>query len=829
MGDWHGPIIIREGKNFNRGPAYHDGQNIFFDMTLGKKVDAGETSTNGTLIDIDGTVTNGLFIDNDGTMTTGIKIDGGTRSMTLAPETDATGGGYGIKLTTSSTFQAVAAYKALQVEHTHTPSAAGTGCPIAIVGKMTLAGDNTGANAYPGLGWGVQGQIHLADSVTIDDGDYGNGAIYAGLRGCVTGGTSGTFTEGHVTCCYLDMQAVSGVSDNGDFKTSLIYANAQQGASITSIDYGLWITSNVAASSIVSGITMDVNMTRGITMSGAMTDGILISGACGDNGIEITGACTGAGLLIGTGTTGTGIEIGNNTTTGLQIGDSTTGVLLDGDFTTGISIKAEAALTDALKIDAETSMTITDAIEITGAGTVTNGINFNVSGTLTTAIDICASTTGIDFTGLVSSQVIDYTTTTSVGETTDAHLIRYGTSASPIVYAPSTAGSHSGIQMYMTAEDVPTGLSLAAVRAKVTYTGSGGSKATAYGGLFWVKLNCTSAGYTGDYIGGTPAGVQGVIEIPSGAVALSANEHQWLAGVVGEVRPLGTITKTGVISGLRAVLNANTSGYTAGVLAGVHVGAYGGTAHTGVLVLPHVGSTFTTGLHLDSQYGTITTGISVGSCTTGINIEGTVTLPLGIGSTTALTTATTGRSAIKVQSDFTGDGYHVPIWCTSRLTGDGATYGSTYAVRGHAEIEGTQTTQGTAQYVFGVHGRVDNTGTVYNTSAFMGGVCAQVLDGGTYTAVQNLSCLWADWQFTGTVSAGETQLLRLTHNGAGHTLDSFIYVYGANAADYFMKFHNTMTGNWSDTGTTEGEECVGHLKVRFNNADAYINVFSDNS
>ena len=301
---YEGMVYIRHGSDFSKGPIYHDGSTIYFDMDISTKGESGETSDNGFLINNDGTLTNGLFIDNDGTatrgiyidndgtMTTGLQIDGGTRSMTLAPAADATGGGYGIKLTTSSTFQAVAAYKALQVEHTHTPSAAGTGCPIAIVGKLTLAGDNTGANNYPGLGWGVQGQIHLADSVTIDDGDYHNGAIYAGLRGCVTGGTSGTFTEGHVTCCYLDMQAVSGVSDNGDFTVSLLYANAQQGASITSIDHGLWITSNVAASSIVSGITMDVNMTRGITMSGAMTDGILISGACGDNGIEITGSCT---------------------------------------------------------------------------------------------------------------------------------------------------------------------------------------------------------------------------------------------------------------------------------------------------------------------------------------------------------------------------------------------------------------------------------------------------------------------------------------------------------------------------------------------------------
>jgi len=60
-------------------------------------------------------------------------------------------------------------------------------------------------------------------------------------------------------------------------------------------------------------------------------------------------------------------------------------------------------------------------------------------------------------------------------------------------------------------------------------------------------------------------------------------------------------------------------------------------------------------------------------------------------------------------------------------------------------------------------------------------------------------------------------------------VDQFIYIYGANANRLLIKFATTMTGGWSDTGTTEGEECVGHLKIRYGGADAYINVFSDNS
>jgi len=252
--------------------------------------------------------------------------------------------------------------------------------------------------------------------------------------------------------------------------------------------------------------------------------------------------------------------------------------------------------------------------------TFTTGVDIDSQyGTITTGIDIAAVTTGIDFTGLVSSQVIDYTTATSVGETTDAHLIRYGTSGTPIIYTPTTGGSHSGIQMHITAADAPTGLSLAGIRSYVTYTGT--AKATAYGGLFWMNLNTTS--YTGDYLGGTPAGVQGVIQV-QGTVA-AANDHAWYCGVAGEVRPLGTITKVGVISGLRAVLNANNEGTFTGVLAGVHVGAYYGVADVGVLVLPHVGSTFTTGLNIDTQYGTITKGIEIGDVADASIVFGTPT------------------------------------------------------------------------------------------------------------------------------------------------------------------------------------------------------------
>ena len=122
---------------------------------------------------------------------------------------------------------------------------------------------------------------------------------------------------------------------------------------------------------------------------------------------------------------------------------------------------------------------------------------------------------------------------------------------------------------------------------------------------------------------------------------------------------------------------------------------------------------------------------------TTLALSGAVTMDstLAMGTSgTPLTTATTGLSAVKIYSDHSASGYNVPVWVTGAHTGDGATYGSMYCVRGDAKLSGTQTTQSNAQYVVGVHGRARVDGTAYNSSLFVSGVCAQLLAGGTWTA-----------------------------------------------------------------------------------------------
>jgi len=238
-------------------------------------------------------------------------------------------------------------------------------------------------------------------------------------------------------------------------------------------------------------------------------------------------------------------------------------------------------------------------------------------------------------------------------------------------------------------------------------------------------------------------------------------------------------------------------------------------------------------------------GIDITAATTGININGagtnaivitqtgstsTIGSCIAIGtSATPITTATSATSAVRVYSDFSNTtdlNYHVGAWFSSRYTADGDAAASVYTLRGHAEVEGTLTAASGSQYIEGVHGRVIVTGAIVNSAAMVMGMKAEVLDGSaSTTTVSHMACLWADWQNTDTVT-GETECLYLTDNAAATTVDQCMFIYGDFS--YFIKFDDACT-TFVDATATAGDQCVGHIKIRYKDADAYINVFSDNS
>lgn len=432
--------------------------------------------------------------------------------------------------------------------------------------------------------------------------------------------------------------------------------------------------------------------------------------------------------------------------------------------------------------------------------------------------------------GFLSGTVLDYTIVDSVGETLNAHLIKYGTLADPIVFAPSAAGSHSAIQMYMTADDAPTGLSLAAVRAKVTYTGT--AKATAYGGLFWVKLDCQDgSGYTGDYLGGTPAGVQGVIEVPVNAVYTSANEHSWITGVAGEVRPLlGDIAKTGVISGLRAVINATDELITAGRLVGLHVGAYGGAGgvvDAGVLVLPHIGSTITTGLHVDSTYGTITTGINIGTCATrAINILNA--------------TGTASLSVLMLDSTYTrtGSGWHHGGVFKMRYKPDGSGAADFRACQGICFIGADANSDTVTGEFVGVYGQLH----FYDTTVLEGtglnaAITATVSSGGTPVFNSgHIMCLHLQNNLT--INAQDTSNINTyimvdgdhtANEDSDYCFDSVLHIR-THATPYLLDFENQQFApGMLDFNASPASDGGAVIRCRIDDTDYFINLHTDSS
>ena len=220
--------------------------------------------------------------------------------------TDTAGGNEALVINNTFTKVGVIAHKAINVGLTYTPASAGTACPIGVAGKVSLNGDLTAANSYPGLGWGVQGQIHMVTGSTIDGSTYGSpGAVYAGLRGVVTDAGTSTYTKGNLCAVYAEIQmAQQTVNDGANFNVYGVWIRNQGGATSTEMAAGLYIDSNTVTgdgANILKGIQIAAgggSMTTGISIEEATTTGISISGTS-TTGISISGTQTTA---IGIGT-----------------------------------------------------------------------------------------------------------------------------------------------------------------------------------------------------------------------------------------------------------------------------------------------------------------------------------------------------------------------------------------------------------------------------------------------------------------------------------------------------------------------------------------------
>lgn len=217
---------------------------------------------------------------------------------------DDTVGGKSV-IAISSTFTAIGAtaHKAIKSELTYSPAATGTACPIAVVGKVTLDGNCTGNAAssnYPGMGWGIQGQVHIATGSTIDSGGFGDpGAIYAGVRGVLTDAGTSTYTKGILTAFFGDIQITQNASANANFEVYGAYLYLYQAVSNTQVDAMLCVDkhASVNSTSIEKGIYLKCGMSVGIDIdpaAGTIVTGIDIGTVT--TGISFTGTITGNGI-----------------------------------------------------------------------------------------------------------------------------------------------------------------------------------------------------------------------------------------------------------------------------------------------------------------------------------------------------------------------------------------------------------------------------------------------------------------------------------------------------------------------------------------------------
>ena len=378
------------GDGIELAAAAEVGNIVTLNKLLGNGEDALEDNGAGTMLMHDNTA---------GTW------DFSTARLTTAV-TDADGGSNGLFVNNTFTKVGVIAHKAIQSDLIYTPASAGTACPIAVVGKVSLNGDLTAANSYPGLGWGVQGQIHMVTGSTIDGSTFGSpGAVYAGLRGVVTDAGTSTYTKGNLAGLYSEIQmGQANANDGANFNIYGAWIRNQGVATSTDMAAGLFINANPAfPNTILKGIDIEDNSTVtgidiGITSSGtafnAVNDIVTTADVYGDSAdfdaVIIADLATANTTVLSPTSTGqvdtletTDLATAAVTVTGLWTFDN---IVIDSadidtadiDYAVIDYVSIDNAVIDSAEIDTldvnyigvNSMLTVADTITITGAGTL---------------------------------------------------------------------------------------------------------------------------------------------------------------------------------------------------------------------------------------------------------------------------------------------------------------------------------------------------------------------------------------------------------------------------------------------------------------------------
>jgi hypothetical protein len=369
-------------------------------------------------------------------------------------------------------------------------------------------------------------------------------------------------------------------------------ANTKLGSGIEFVNDG----SQSGTRTLTDGVKVNIACTTGLNVAGATTTGLLLAGTATD-GILVSGACA------------DGIHVsGTNSASGLHIsGDQADFILLDID----------AAADNGLKMSVDDSMTLGTGINIAKTGTTgitTTGIvvstncttGLSLSGTNTTGVSIAnTNATGINFAGGAANLAI------TVG--TNANTVGSGlrvSNANPRavgVYTDDNGVGTAGAEF----------ISNARFRLLCTGTTYAGEQYALHGTTKYFGTNTVSSYTSG-----------GLDTLEWGGTAFTVNGYG--AGSIARI-------------GGGAIQAAVGSG---GILAGFIAANNMASAHTGAGVTAAFAPIITNtqnwdyGLYIPAS--ATDTGISIGTCTTGILLPATYTR--GIDFVGATLAATTDRS-----------------------------------------------------------------------------------------------------------------------------------------------------------------------------------------
>lgn len=260
------------------------------------------------------------------------------------------------------------------------------------------------------------------------------------------------------------------------------------------------------------------------------------------------------------------------------------------------------------------------------------------------------------------------------------------------------------------------------------------------------------------------------------------------------------------------------------------------------------------GLQIMDNASTI--GVDIGSCTTGIVLSGAMTDGIlisgamvdnaieitGVCGGNAIlvttTTATTGLTDIELDATYTGTTQwesHEGLQSTVTYTpagGSGSCW--TQAIGGTVVINGEVDAQ-TVYKGIGANLHFAASGDYNGDAALAVALTASITTASGADIQQgNLAILHLN-------CASQYQDLTDTTGICTFLFFDADYQHGTGAMDSAMRFHTWQTpymfdfpsggycDGFMDSGVQEGEDCVGHIKCRWNNATCYINVYSDNS